>query len=305
VVYQGVAVRDAQNGIGPKAQYQPGTAARRMLELAILLAGLTVTVSGDLQAASEAVKGRLVLGAATLFLGLVACMLEVVLHFGAREEPEARLPELSDLASSRGLDPERMLLAEFEYARITASEAMSDRHTVVNFYLLLAGAILSVVLGLLGAGTAGGMALASLPIDVQPYAGTLLLWTFDAVGLVYLLQIIRLRQAWRGSAATMNRIKEFYIEHVAMFSPQLYSEAFRWRQATMPQAEKKWTIHFFSAALIALLNSLIYVVGGLLLAGGIGLQHVWPWVALGLAALGLVMFGFSMLMYVVFLRENA
>jgi hypothetical protein len=140
---------------------------------------------------------------------------------------------------------------------------------------------------------------------VQPYAGTLVLWTFDVVGLVYLLQIIRLRQAWCGSAATMNRIKEFYIEHVAMFSPRNYSQAFRWRQATLPRAEKRWTIHFFSAALIALLNSLIYVVGGLLLAGGIGLQHVWPWVAVGLVALGLVMFGFSLLMYVIFLRDNA
>ena len=103
----------------------------------------------------------------------------------------------------------------------------------------------------------------------------------------------------------MNRIKEFYIQHVAKFSPQHYSEAFLWRQATLPRAEKKWTIHFFSAALIALLNSLVYVVGGLLLAGGIGLQHVWPSVAMGLATLGLGMFGFGMLMYVVFLRQNA
>jgi len=268
--------------------------------------GIAAIASCGPHAATDVIKARLVLGAATLFLGLTVCVLELVLHFGAREERGVRLPELSDLASTRGLDPERMLSAEFEYARITASEAMNDRHTVVNFYLLLAGAVLSVVLGLLGAGTAtGGTALASLPSDVQRYAGTFLLWTFDVVGLVYLLQIIRLRQAWRGSAAAMNRIKEFYIQHVAKFSPQRYSEAFRWRQATMPRAEKKWTIHFFSAALIALLNSLIYVVGGLLLAGGIGLKHVWPWVALGLATLGLAMFGFSLLMYVIFLRQNA
>jgi hypothetical protein len=198
-----------------------------------------------------------------------------------------------------------MLLAEFEYARVTASQAMNDRHTVVNFYLLLAGAVLSVVLGLLGAGNvASTTALAMLPSDVHPYAGTLLLWTFDVVGLIYLLQIIRLRQAWRGSAETMNQIKEFYMRHVAKISPEHYSQAFRWRERTLPRAAKRWTIHFFSAALIALLNSLIYVVGGLLLAGGVGLQ-VCPWLAVVLPLLGLIMFGFSLLMYVVFLGRNA
>jgi hypothetical protein len=211
------------------------------------------------------------------------------------------------VASREGLQPEGMLASEFEYARITASQAMNDRHTVVNFYLLLAGAVLSVVLGLLGAGTfpSAPAAAARLPKDIRPYAGTLLLWTFDVVGLIYLLQIIRLRQAWRGSARAMNQIKEFYITHVAKLSPQHYSEAFRWRQATLPKAEKRWTIHFFSASLVSLLNSLIYVVGGLLLAGGIGLQQVWPTVVLGLLALGVIMFGFSLWMYVVFLQERA
>ncbi len=280
--------------------------ARRALELTVLLAGTAAVVSCRAQAASDAMKARLVLGAATLFLGLMAFVLEAVLHFGAQEGPTPELPELSDLASDKGLEPVAMLCAEFEYARITASEAMNDRHTVVNFYLLLAGAVLSVVLGLLGTGTSGsGTALASLPSDVQTYAGTLFLWTFDIVGLVYLLQIVRLRQAWRGSAATMNRIKEFYIQHVAMFSPEHYSRAFRWREATLPRVEKRWTIHFFSAALIALLNSLIYVVGGILLAGGLGLQRIWPWVASGLASLGLIMFGFSLFMYDAYLRGNA
>jgi len=282
------------------------TMTRRSLELVALVTGMAAVASCNLATASDSAKAWWVLGAAMLFLGLVACAMEVVLHFGAREEPSVRLPELSDLASREGLDPEGMLASEFEYARITASQAMDDRHTVVNFYLLLAGAVLSVVLGLLGAGTSpSATAAAQLPQDVQPYAGTLLLWTFDIVGLIYLLQIIRLRQAWRGSAQTMNQIKEFYIKHVAKLSPQQYSEAFRWRLATLPRAEKRWTIHFFSAGLVALLNSLMYVVGGLLLAGAVGLQRVWPRVVLSMLALGVIMFAFSLWMYVVFLRDRA
>jgi hypothetical protein len=247
-----------------------------------------------------------VLGVALLFLSATAVTLETVLHFSARKSPRPELPKLSDVKSGDGLDPEELLTAEFEYARITASEAMNDRHTVVNFYLLLVGAVLSVVLALLGAsGTGVAAGVTELPGGVQPYAGTLLLWALCVVGLLYLLQIIRLRQAWYDSVRTMNQIKAFYIERVARFSPQEFSQAFRWRRETLPKAEKMWTISFFSAELIALLNGLVYVVGGLLLAGGIGLQDGWPWVLSGLALLGLVQFIFSLYMYVLFLKRNA
>jgi hypothetical protein len=247
-----------------------------------------------------------VVGAALELLALLAVILELVLRFDARKEEHRELPTLSEIESQNGLVPHEMLKAEFEYARITASEAMNDRHTVVNFYLLLAGAILSVVLALLGtSGTKTAVDMAKVPDDIQPYLGTLLLWTFCVVGLLYFLQSIRLRQAWHGSSKAMNRIKEFYITHVAGFSPQEYSQAFRWRAHTLPKPHKTWNISFLSAALIALLNSLVFVVGGLLLAGGIGLQDVWPWPMLWLVALGLINFGFSLHMYVLFLERNA
>jgi hypothetical protein len=40
------------------------------------------------------------------------------------------------------LDASDILGWEFEYARTTASEAMQDRHTMINFYLLIAGVFL-------------------------------------------------------------------------------------------------------------------------------------------------------------------
>jgi hypothetical protein len=133
-----------------------------------------------------------------------------------------------------------------------------------------------------------------------------LLWALCIVGWLYLLQIIRLRQAWRDSARTMNEIKEFYIARVALFSPQEFSQAFRWRLETLPPAGKLWTIHFFSAALIALLNSLVYVGGALLYGFSLGLTaQQWAWAATGLALLGVLLFAFALHMYVVFLGRNA
>lgn len=273
---------------------------------ALAVAAGIVLWAFNLGSTSWQAQVRLVLGAALLFFSVVAVTFETVLHFSARRERRPELPKLSDTESEEGLDPEEMLTAEFEYARITASEALNDRHTVVNFYLLLTGAVLSVVLALLGAnGTGVAAGVTKLPGGVQAYAGTLLLWVLCVVGLLYLLQAIRLRQAWYESARTMNQIKEFYIERVAKLSPQEFSQAFRWREKTLPKAEKMWTISFFSAELIALLNSLVYVVGGLLLAGGIGLQDGWPWVLSGLAFLGLVQFIFSLYMYVLFLKRKA
>jgi hypothetical protein len=91
----GVAV-DSVDSVETRAQANTHnlTIIRRALELGALVAGSVAVASCGAQAASEAMKARLVLGAATLFLGLLACALEVVLHFGSREELRARLPEM-------------------------------------------------------------------------------------------------------------------------------------------------------------------------------------------------------------------
>ncbi len=40
--------------------------------------------------------------------------------------------------------PESIVLEEFRYARETAFQAMNDRHTLLNFFLVLTGLITSV-----------------------------------------------------------------------------------------------------------------------------------------------------------------
>jgi hypothetical protein len=190
------------------------------------------------------------------------------------------------------LDASDILGLEFEYARDTASEAMQDRHTMINFYLLVVGVIASGVVAVLGQD-------AGLPKAV----GSLLLWLLCGVGWLYFLKLIRLRQAWRDSAQAMNQVKYFYIHHAENFEPEVLHSAFRWKAETLPPPDKPWTVFFYSAMLIGFLDSVAYVAGGVLLdldATGSSLLLV-----LGLLVLfGLTFFAFHVWLYFAFLKPQ-
>jgi len=226
-----------------------------------------------------------------LFLILNAAALLVVLTLnrreGARPAPPAAQP-----AEPRTLDAADILGWEFEYARITASEAMQDRHTMVNYYLLAAGILTSAAILAVGKES-----------NLPAACGALLLWLLCGVGWFYFLKLIRLRQAWHGSAQAMNRIKEFYIAHARDFTPQELGAAFRWRAETLPRPGKPWTLFFYSAMLIGFLDSVAYVVGAALLSLEATLAS--PWLArLCLLPLGVAFFLFHGWLYFAFLRPD-
>jgi hypothetical protein len=180
---------------------------------------------------------------------------------------------------------------EFEYARFTASEAMKDRHTMVNFYLLAFGVIATGVLAILSRE-------ANLPQSI----GTLLLWILCAVGWLYFLKIIRLRQAWHESAQAMNQIKEFFIQHDKHFEPAELRPAFRWQAHTLPSLDKPWTVFFYSAVLIALMDSMAYVLGAALL--DLNLSLIIPRVDLWLYLIfGIGFLAFHLWLYFAFLKN--
>ncbi|MBL7183304.1 MAG: hypothetical protein ISS50_02515 [Anaerolineae bacterium] len=190
------------------------------------------------------------------------------------------------------LDPADILKLEFEYARTTASEAMQDRHTMVNFYLLVAGVMVSGVVGVLVQKT-----------GLPKVAGTLLLWLLCGIGWLYFLKIIRLRQAWHDSARAMNKIKDFYIQQVKDFKPDELREAFVWKTETLPPPDRPWTLFFYSAALIGLLDSVAYVAGGALL--DLTATRYLPSLVLGsLTLLGLAFFAFHVWLYSAFLKPE-
>ena len=239
-----------------------------------------------------------------LILDLNRCQLGSSVRDGtAQRSPESaaqaqtgqRGEDTYQAEESRKLPASDILGREFEYAKTTASEAMADRHTMVNFYLVVFGALGTGLLLVLG----GLSSEASLP----PALGTVLLWLLCIVGWLYFLKVIRLRQAWYGSAQAMNRIKTFYIEHSEDFEPDELRRAFLFRPETLPAPDKPWTVFFYSAMLIALLDSAAYVAGGILL-GWIANQPLslhLPVVGL-LFLFGLVLFAFHVRMYFAFLR---
>ena len=228
------------------------------------------------------------------FLIVNVVILLAVLALNRRPRPRPLPPAAppSEPPGEGNLNPSDILDWEFEYARTTASEAMEQRHTMVNFYLLVAGVAASGVIAALGDGN-------NLPKAV----GTMLLWLLCGIGWLYFLAIVRLRQAWHDSARAMNQIKEFYFQHAQDIGRDVLRSAFRWQAHTLPDPGKPWTVFFYSAMLVAFLDSAAFVAGGLLLDRGPTGSP--PVLVLGLLILfGLLFFTFHVWLYFAFLELN-
>ena len=181
---------------------------------------------------------------------------------------------------------------EFEYIRTTASEAMEQRHTLVNFYLLVVGVVVSGVVAVLG------------QQDLPNAVGAVLMWLLCCIGWIYYLSIIRLRQAWHGSVQAMGQIKDFCIQHNAEFRPEVLQQAFAWRRETLPEPGRHWTVFHYSALLIALLDSVAFVAGGALLDwSNTGKRPLL--VLIPLAAMGIGFLIFHMQLYDAFLKDRS
>jgi hypothetical protein len=231
------------------------------------------------------------LGASLLFLVANVVFLLLILLLNKNQvRPLAKLDPL--VKSGEQLDASDVLGWEFEYARTTASEALGERHTLVNFYLLVAGIVVSGVVAALGRDT-----------GLSPRVGTLLLWALCVVGWVDFLAIVRLRQAWHDSARTMNQIKKFYFCHAKCFRPEELREAFRWKPETLPRPDKPFTIFFYSCLLISLINSGAFVIGGMLLGGGTP-KEIDSRAMLWLPIFGLAFLAFHMWLYFDFLKPT-
>src|SRR5256885_4339343 len=147
------------------------------------------------------------------------------------------------------LNIENMLLEEFNYASVTAYQAMEDRARMFNLYLLLVGVVASGLGALYQLGGSAG-------IYSRPLAVTLLLIA-GMIGATFFVKLIRLRQAWRESVICMNVIKEFYIQQFRRQMPQV-ERAFRWRLKTIPAGERLGSTTFIVCSTVALLESVCF-----------------------------------------------
>ena len=235
---------------------------------------------------------QMCVAAAFLIANMLILLAILFLSRRIRTRPGSPAPPAQVSPGEDVLDPSDILGWEFEYARFTASEAMRDRQSMVNFYLLAVGFIASAVVTVVGKESA-----------VPETAGTLLLWTLCSIGWLHFLKIIRLRQAWYDSARAMNQIKEFYIRHTKDFTSDSLRDAFRWQTHTLPAPGKPWTVFFYSAMLITLLDSVAYVAGAALIDLDAALSSP-PWTGLLLAAIGFIFFAFHVYLYFAFLRPR-
>jgi hypothetical protein len=233
--------------------------------------------------------GPILLSLAFLIVNVV--VLCVILWLNRRPDPKPPPPPPAQ-AGQKQLAASEILGWEFQYAQATASEAMDQRHTLVNFYLLAAGVAASAVAAILG----GDLVRLRGP-------GAVLLWVLCGIGWLYFLAIIRLRQAWHDSARAMNQIKEFYIQHAKDFEPDVLRAAFRWKAASLPRPEKAWTVFFYSAMIVGFIDSVAYVGGGMLLGLDEAFALPLP-VAVVIAALGLIFFAFHVWLYFAFLKPR-
>lgn len=163
------------------------------------------------------------------------------------------------------LHAEKMLEMEFEYARETASQAVNDRTTVVNLYLLLVGGVGSVLAALAALNP-------SQQIEIPHNAFALAFALLGLIGFFTIFKLIRIRQAWYDSALEMNRIKEYYLAHF----PDL-EKAFAWRLATIPAQGKVWSITFILMLLVAVIDSSAMAIAAHLALGtasNVGLDAV-------------------------------
>lgn len=157
--------------------------------------------------------------------------------------------------SPGGLSLETILTQEFNYASVTAYQAMEDRARIFNLYLLLVGVLASALTAVY---QLGGRQFA------EPIIGVLL-FLAGFLGVVFFTQIVQLRLGYRDSLLTMNRIKEYYLKHLIPQVPDA-AVAFHWRLRTIPRGERLGSVTYWVSLTIALLGSLCFAGAFLVLA---------------------------------------
>lgn len=183
----------------------------------------------------------------TLYILFITIFI-IFVHLHYHETPApVEVPNLTATGTSEDFKLSDILLHEFEYVQETAEQAMSDRLTLVNYFLLSAGVVMAGF-GLMVSAEGGANFAYRYEVVIT------LSLIFNAVGWVYFMQIVRLRQAWCDSARAMNHLKVLFVKH-CKFPLTIAKASFRWNIESIPRAEKKMTVFYLSALLISLVNA--------------------------------------------------
>ena len=174
-----------------------------------------------------------------------------------------------------------IISAEYGYVAQTAFQANEDRARAWQYFFVTFATLIAALLSTQVEG-----------IDQrQLYLTFVVIFALlAALGLITILQLVRLRQAWLESVRAMNQIKAQLIAG----DPAL-AAYFRWTNATIPSPFKLRSFGFLQALSVALLSGL--AVGAAVAFGGLAWgAGLVPWglslVAAGLAASGILGLGY-------------
>ncbi|NOZ63112.1 MAG: hypothetical protein GXO74_15785 [Calditrichaeota bacterium] len=175
-----------------------------------------------------------------------------ITYFAYRKMTASRVYQIKKLKNPRlqenTFEFSTIMQKEFEYIRETARQAMDDRHSMINFFLLITGAVVSFI---------GARVLDMDLTELAGIKGSFLIGLaifLNIIGWLYFMHMIRLRQAWWGSAEAMNQIKEFYIVN-GRVPDDIARSAFLWKKQSIPAPGKKSNVFYYSTMLISFIAS--------------------------------------------------
>jgi len=141
----------------------------------------------------------------------------------------------------------QLALHEYDYIQETMAQAMDDRHTMVNYFLLATGVVMAAISAIF---SDEGMRWSSYKNEIA----SAICIIFNFIAWIYFMNIIRLRQAWCESAAAMNRIKQFFLFNFGLLEDDARSP-FRWHSKNTPPAARTGTLYYLAMALISFISS--------------------------------------------------
>jgi hypothetical protein len=182
-------------------------------------------------------------------------------------------PVISAVAdNTKDLDSASILAAEYNYIAQTAFQANEDRARVTQLFLITFGTLIAALYS---------TQLQNVDLALLYHAFAFVFLILFVFGMLTVMQLVRLRLAWRESVLAMNHIKAEVIRR----DPALKS-AFRWSVENTPKAFKLNSIGFILASMVGLLSGVsmgLAVVFYLLGQGSAGVQWL-PGLAAGLVS---------------------
>lgn len=141
------------------------------------------------------------------------------------------------------MDGATLLIQEYIYAKESSMQAQRDRIILVNLYLAIFSVVSTFTLSL------------TTETNYYFFIVPFIFLALTLTGVVFIIQIARLRQSWIESITVMSKIKEFYTK-----KDKELKKYITWNSKTIPKPERIKTISFFAAVIISILSTLSFIL---------------------------------------------